>query len=106
MSISDERITRVHRGRGIPARIVGLISLGPGDPGTLAQQFLHAHAAELGLAPDLATLTLLRGHHVIFRQVHRGLPVFGATVTLHISPEGELLLLTSDYHPDIPADGA
>lgn len=80
-------------------------------PEDAARAYLRASASALGFDPTLVDLQLIEvqhsptGAHVRFQQTLRGIPVDGATVTVHLSPDGTPLGLTNDYARNAKARG-
>ena len=74
------------------------------EPLAIAQWFLRDHRAALRLTNPDAQLQLVRrsrdGQHLFFRQRHNGIPVFPATLGVHL--DGTLVRgLGGNYVPDI-----
>lgn len=76
--------------------------------GGVAQRYLDAHAAELGLdGVDLALKTVLplgrgvRGGTVRFEQRHEGVPVIGGQVAVRIGAQGAISAAVVDVTPDL-----
>jgi Fungalysin metallopeptidase (M36)/Fungalysin/Thermolysin Propeptide Motif len=91
---------------GTPKEIWGFrISGGRGGPVLRARRFLKAHASLLGLAGIAGTLGLRRhieslgAAHLIFQQVHRGLRINRAYVTVHQDRRGRIYLVKNRAVP-------
>ena len=84
----------------------------PGDPSDIALDFVRSRATLLGLdAADLAELEVTDAvfsaatgaTHVYLRQVHQGLPVFNATLQVHLNREGRISGVQNGFVPDVAA---
>jgi extracellular elastinolytic metalloproteinase len=72
----------------------------PREPGEIALEYVRARASELGLtAADVEDVVVSSeaksGHtgvsHVYLRQRHRGIPVWGADITVNIARDGKVV---------------
>ena len=82
----------------------------PGDPSDIALDFVRSRATLLGLdAADLAELEVTDAvfsaatgaTHVYLRQVHQGLPVFNATLQVHLNREGRISGVQNGFDPTL-----
>ena len=46
----------------------------------------------------------LLGHHFVFKQTYRGVPVYGAQVALHYDRAGALIAVNNNYQPGVRLD--
>jgi Zn-dependent metalloprotease len=100
---------------GTPQSLFGRLSqAAPGETNEAsARRFIFEHARLFRLSPSLRELSLPSsiespmGSHVTFRQLYRGLPVFGAEVKVHVNRVGEIVAVTNTSVPNIslPAFG-
>jgi hypothetical protein len=76
-------------------------------PEEKARNFLAAHGGIFGVEPDLSGAQLLHviasgtGHHARFQQTFQGIPVDGAHLTVHLSPDGTVWRVNSTFVPDL-----
>lgn len=79
-----------------------------GTPEEAALAFLRENRDWLGVDPAELRLELLREsgglRHLLFQQVHRGLPVEFARLKLHLGQAGEVLGMQSGYRPGLALD--
>jgi hypothetical protein len=82
----------------------------PAAPETMARQYLAEQAQLLGLDPDLGDLVLhaVRTNRAVttvrFRQVHRGIPVYAAEVTVTLSHEPAVVFVMNGYRPGLAVE--
>ncbi|MFN8487777.1 MAG: M36 family metallopeptidase [Caldilineaceae bacterium] len=78
----------------------------PGDPLTVALNYLHQRTEQLGLAEaDLADVVVkdryLTKHngvtHIYFRQRYKGIEVFNGDLNVHISRQGEIIQIGNRF---------
>ncbi len=83
---------------------------GDGSPQEIARQFLQQQQELFGLHDDATELQHVRTieqrgiRHVTFRQVHHGLCVFGAEMTVHIDQADRVHMVNGEYHAEIDVD--
>ena len=89
-----------------------LTSSSPGAPLKIALDFVRSNAALLGLKlTDLAGIEVtdtvysapIGATHVYLRQVYHGLPVFNATLQVHINREGRISGINNSFIPGMAA---
>ena len=93
---------------GTPASIFGKISAPPND-GTVqsARSFLRSNAPLFKMDPETSDLQEARsfdsvlGHHFVFKQMYRGVPVYNAQVALHYDRAGTLIAVNNSYEPGV-----
>ncbi|MBI4060407.1 MAG: hypothetical protein HY403_03155 [Elusimicrobia bacterium] len=109
------RFNAAHEGRwrlrfdprtGAPAALSdGRTAPRAGAPAAVARRFLQEQGALLGVDPnDLQVEKETRGsghRHVLYRQLHRGVPVEFARVKVHLGEDGAVLGVNSTYEPDL-----
>jgi len=73
-----------------------------------SQDFLARHGAAFGVNHPTRDLVETRrigdslgGDHLAFKQLYRGVPVFGSELRLHFDPAGELVTANGQLVPDI-----
>lgn len=93
----------------IPRRIYGFKTEPyPGSAETIARQFLTQYQKLFRVDPSQLKMTrsqrYLGNESITFQQYFRGLLVDWAIVTVHVTKQGEVILVTSDYIPDIQVD--
>jgi len=82
-----------------------------GDPAQLAREFLSEAAPLMHLPSNLNGLVQGRvraspgGFHTRFDQVHQGIPVFGAFVTVHLNRQGALRMIKSRFRERVMPSG-
>lgn len=71
-------------------------------PQELAQEFLRQHSKDFGAKPD-ASFSLqeeqqdeLGQHHLRYQQYYQGVPVYGATIIVHLNAVGEVARATGE----------
>jgi len=77
-----------------------------------AEHFLIRHGRAFGIDSQGSQLELKReqldriGHsHLVYDQVHRGVPVFGGRLAIHFDAAGELVAANGSILPDITING-
>ena len=92
---------------GTPQAIFGKLPSPAKTAGeTGARSFLKENAGLFKLRDD-AELKLVKntespiGQHVVFEQRYRGLPVYGAQITVHFNRNAEIITVNNSYQPDI-----
>ena len=89
----------------------GTLLTGPaiGDPFQIATDYLHGHAADLGLNPnDLSSFLVSSQYtdepsgitHIYLRQTHGGLEILNADLGIHVSARGEVISVSSRFLSD------
>ena len=110
---AGEPLRTIHGARGTSAYIGGILSgamPSSTSPQTFALGFISTHRAALGISnlKDLVfseeVLDQAGGHHIVFTQRHGGVPVYGATVVVHFSPDGFIQSVTNRWVPDLKSD--
>jgi len=100
--------------QSLVSRFVAKSGFDPKDPResvSRANEILAAARAELGIKPDLPLeAPLARGGEasaqVFYREHVGGLPLApNGSVTVDLGPKGELLSISSDYHPNVTLSG-
>ena len=92
--------------KGTPLAIYGLFSRPLTPNAESARRFVADNAALLRIG-DPRELIADRefdspmGHHVVFTQSHRGVPVYGAEVSVHFNAGGEVIALNNTFVPDL-----
>lgn len=91
---------------GTPKEVWGFLArAGRGSPRDVARGFLRSHAALLGLPGIHSRLRVQRvvhslgATHVIVQQLHRGIPIFRAYVTVHIGRDRRIYLVKNRAVP-------
>lgn len=78
-----------------------------GEASAVASAFLKEEHALFGLKADLADVRLLRTdktehrHHTRLQQTINGIPVEGAEIRVHSTPDGQVSMVQNSYVPDI-----
>jgi len=96
---------------GTPAAIFGKISAPPND-GTekSPRSFLRSNAQLFKLNTETSDLEETRsfdsllGHHFVFKQTYRGVPVYDGQVALHYDRAGALIAVNNSYQPGVQLD--
>jgi Zn-dependent metalloprotease len=95
---------------GTPDSMYGAFTA-PGDASEgLARQFLSANADVFAMPGDAADLELVRaiesplGRHYAFAQTYKGVPVYGAEVSVHYDRSGRVIAVNNLYLPAIEID--
>ena len=102
---------RIEKATGVPRAIYQAnYAVTPGDPVTMAMEYLRNHAEVLGLKPDLSDLAPLAtretpgGFHVRFTQHCADLPVFRGEVTVTIDRNNVVTFVANGYQKDLVLD--
>ncbi len=89
----------------------GAVAVDGRSPAEKAELFLLRHGKAFGIDSPGIQLEQIRertdrlGHvHLIFDQVHRGVPVFGARMGLHYNESGDLITANGTVLPEIGVD--
>jgi bacillolysin len=100
--------------RGIPLYVEGQLSAQPAAKGNeiaAAMVFFEANRGAYKMIQPTEELIVNRVSqddlgmtHVRLRQTYRNIPVIGAEMIVHFSPEGELKTVNGTYHNDIELD--
>lgn len=95
---------------GTPDSMYGAFTA-PGETSErLARQFLSDNADLFVMSRDVADLELVRtvesplGHHYAFAQTYKGVPVYGAEVSVHYDQSGRVVAVNNLYVPAIEID--
>ena len=93
---------------GTPQSIFGRVpSQMNGASEVSARSFLLGNAPLFKISRDTSDLALVRetdsllGHHFVFEQNYRGVPVYGAQVAVHFNKSGEIVTVNNTYKPAI-----
>lgn len=82
------------------------------DPATIALEYLRENAVSLALSPedfasyevtDLVHSKVTGATHVYLRQLHQGLPVYGAQLQVNVNREGRILSVNNAFMPNVAA---
>ena len=91
----------------------GRVALLGEEPVQRATDFLSRHGGAFGIRNLKEQLSAPRvttdryGHtHVAFRQLHRGLPVFGGELRVHLDADGRLIAANGTFLPGVDVDVA
>ena len=92
----------------VPRSILGSpLEVAGGTPVEKARQFLQDNKALLGIVSPLEELSLVsaesreKATHVVFQQMHRGVPVEGAVYAVHLTNAGKVYYASGDYYDNI-----
>ena len=106
-SASAARV-RWHQDRGTVRSLYNLTIPAPvGTPETSARQCLSDYCDLFAMTDPTVELRLkavqnsLTGRHIRFHQYHRGVEVYGASVSVHINRSGQIRVIHSNYFPQI-----
>jgi Zn-dependent metalloprotease len=111
-ALAFSRATGVARFVRLPARSRADLAPGHGaTPEARVRGFLAAHAALFGIRDAGSEVALLRSttdglgdEHLVFRQLYRNLPVFGARLRAHFDATGRLRAVEGTFVPGIELD--
>ena len=89
-----------------PAPVPSAKLSGAGAPAERALDFIRAHRDLFHLRDPGAELSVLEAtsdaagkHHIKFQQQHRGIPIWGHQLVVHLQPGGTLYALNARYGP-------
>lgn len=102
------RVAPDKRGSGLVARGKAAARQ---TPQAVSDQFLRERGSVFGVKSPQAELLTARvdtdfqgGTHVTYRQVYRGVPVFGGVLKSHLNAAGELVAVNGTFVPEISLD--
>jgi len=97
-----------NEGTGTPQSIMGKLSAPvSGASEASARSFLVGNAPLFKMSGDTGDLALVRsfdsliGEHFIFEQTYRGIPVYGAQVSIHFDRAGDIVSVNNSYQPGV-----
>ena len=97
-----------NEGTGTPQSIMGKLSAPvSGASEASARSFLVGNAPLFKMSGDTGDLELVRsfdsliGEHFIFAQTYRGIPVYGAQVSIHFDRAGDIVSVNNSYQPGV-----
>jgi len=95
---------------GTPDSMYGAFTASGEASEGLARQFLSDNAEVFAIPGDAADLELVRavesplGRHYAFAQMYKGVPVYGAEVSVHYDRSGRVIAVNNLYLPSIEID--
>jgi Zn-dependent metalloprotease len=97
-----------NEGTGTPQSIMGKLQAPVhGASEASARSFLVGNAPLFKMSGDTGDLNLVRsfdsliGEHFIFEQTYRGIPVYGAQVSIHFDRAGDIVSVNNSYQPGV-----
>ena len=93
---------------GTPQSIIGKVSSPvAGASESSARMFLVGNAPLFKMSGDTSELVLQRsvdslvGQHLVFQQKYKGVPVYGAEVSVHFDKSGDIVTVNNTYEPGV-----
>jgi Zn-dependent metalloprotease len=92
---------------GTPKAIYGKLSRGGKVSESAARGFFSANAQLFKMSAKADEMVLERsfqspmGTHFVFQQEYKGIPVYGASASVHFNRDGEVISVGNNYLPDV-----